>query len=240
VADAADRLKRELHPERGAVDWRPVERRRRAAAARVEAVERYARTSGCRRAALLAYFGERVGDCSGCDRCRGRDVPVLIDREAVRRLARLRRTIARAHSPWPGGLLDDATLARLAARPPGTVEELAAIPGVGVPVASRYGALLIAGLSPATRKAEPDPLLAALLGWRARTASALGIPPIELASERALRAIAAARPADVAGVAKAGGFGPRMRAKFGGEVAELVRAFGAPPNCPAGIGAGAG
>ncbi|HEX6645235.1 MAG TPA: RecQ family ATP-dependent DNA helicase [Gemmatimonadales bacterium] len=240
VADAADRLRRELRPEQGPVDWRPVERRRRAAAARIEAVERYARTSGCRRAALLAYFGERVRECSGCDRCRGRDAPVLTDRDAVRRLAGLRRAVARARSPWPGGLLDDATLARLAARPPASIEELAAIPGIGAPLASRYGALLVAGLSDFPSEREPDPLLAGLLAWRTRTAAALGIPPIELVSERALRAVAAARPPDAAGVAKAAGFGPRMRAKFGGEVAELVKAFEQDQECGSGIAAGAG
>jgi ATP-dependent DNA helicase RecQ len=52
---------------------------RRAALDKLAGVERYARARGCRRRALLAYFGE--GDaperCESCDRCLGRDNPVL-------------------------------------------------------------------------------------------------------------------------------------------------------------------
>src|SRR5205807_5435014 len=34
-------------------------------------MRRYVLTRRCRRRALLEYFGERPGSCSGCDRCRG-------------------------------------------------------------------------------------------------------------------------------------------------------------------------
>jgi superfamily II DNA helicase RecQ len=44
---------------------------RRAAQAKLGAVRRYAETRGCRRRALLAYFGEEAPRrCGGCDRCR--------------------------------------------------------------------------------------------------------------------------------------------------------------------------
>jgi ATP-dependent DNA helicase RecQ len=43
-----------------------VERRR----ARISAMQAYARSRGCRRAALLAHFGEALqGGCTGCDNC---------------------------------------------------------------------------------------------------------------------------------------------------------------------------
>jgi len=35
----------------------------------LEAMRRYVSTRGCRRAVLLAYLGERLATCSGCDRC---------------------------------------------------------------------------------------------------------------------------------------------------------------------------
>jgi ATP-dependent DNA helicase RecQ len=69
VLASVERLGRELHPERGRVDWRRVDRRRKAAVARIGAVERYARAPRCRRAALLEYFGERLIRCRGCDVC---------------------------------------------------------------------------------------------------------------------------------------------------------------------------
>jgi ATP-dependent DNA helicase RecQ len=86
VVASADRLRRELRPECGPVDWAPVEARRRAAERRIAAVERYASGPQCRRAALLAYFGERLAArCAGCDRCAR---PGLL--ESLRRTARTR------------------------------------------------------------------------------------------------------------------------------------------------------
>ena len=76
VAESIERLRAELKPERGAVDWKRVDARRAAALARIQAVERYARRRGCRRAELMGYFGERVGRCAGCESCAGRP-PVL-------------------------------------------------------------------------------------------------------------------------------------------------------------------
>src|SRR6185312_12108410 len=74
VRASAERLRRELRPDRGAVDWSGVVERRRRAEARISAVERYDKGSACRRRALVCYFGERLERCSGCDRCRHRAV----------------------------------------------------------------------------------------------------------------------------------------------------------------------
>ncbi len=239
VVDSADRLRRELHPERGEVDWRPVDRRRAAAQARIDAVERYARTRGCRRAAVLDYFGERAASCSGCDRCGRRDVPVLRDRAATRRLASLRRAVASVAAPWPGGLLDGETLARLAAHPPRTVEELAAVPGVGAPLAARFGRLLVDGLRDEAPPRDEAPVIHALLQWRDATAGALGIASIELMTERAIRAIAAAAPRDATTLARVGGLGPRAKAKFAAELVELIgRAVAQEKSEPASVVAG--
>lgn len=69
IVAAADRLAAELRPDRGIVRWAPVRRRKREAEKRLGAMVGYARGPTCRRAALLAWFGERVGACAGCDRC---------------------------------------------------------------------------------------------------------------------------------------------------------------------------
>jgi ATP-dependent DNA helicase RecQ len=70
VLESAERLAAELHPERGTPDFSRVRLRRRAAEERLEAMVRYAEGRGCRRSALVGYFGERLRRCSGCDRCR--------------------------------------------------------------------------------------------------------------------------------------------------------------------------
>lgn len=72
VRESAERLRKELRPQDGPVDWTRVDSRRTRALGRLETMERYARSSGCRRKRLLEYFGERAGNCSGCDRCGGR------------------------------------------------------------------------------------------------------------------------------------------------------------------------
>jgi len=70
VVESASRLARELRPEHGPVDWASIRRRIQAARRRLATMERYASAKRCRRRALVGYFGEVLGRCSGCDRCR--------------------------------------------------------------------------------------------------------------------------------------------------------------------------
>jgi ATP-dependent DNA helicase RecQ len=87
VRESAERLRRELRPAEGPVNWVTVERRKRKALGRLDTMQRYASSSGCRRRLMLEYFGERPGVCSGCDRC---DSPVDTDNagRSFRELAR--------------------------------------------------------------------------------------------------------------------------------------------------------
>jgi ATP-dependent DNA helicase RecQ len=77
------------------VDWRALERRRRAEMGRLEAMQGYSQTRACRRAFVLRYFGDpdARSSCQACDRCLGttadRSEPVST-RAAVAR-SRLRR-----------------------------------------------------------------------------------------------------------------------------------------------------
>jgi ATP-dependent DNA helicase RecQ len=72
VQASVDRLRAELRPGKGPVDWTGVRKRRDLARDRLKAMERYATTASCRREALLGWFGEKGVRCNGCDRCDGR------------------------------------------------------------------------------------------------------------------------------------------------------------------------
>ncbi len=69
VRSAVERLRGELRPDRGHVDWSRIRKRRRLALERLRCMRRYAGTRRCRRRVLLEWFGEHVRACGGCDRC---------------------------------------------------------------------------------------------------------------------------------------------------------------------------
>lgn len=65
-------LRRGLKPHALPVEWETIVRRRAVRLRRIDAVEAYARGTGCRRRALLGYFGEGApARCGNCDRCTG-------------------------------------------------------------------------------------------------------------------------------------------------------------------------
>ena len=68
VQESIERLRKELDPATGPGQWKQVRERRKRAAGRIAAMERYATTTNCRRGELLGYFGERLKECRGCDR----------------------------------------------------------------------------------------------------------------------------------------------------------------------------
>ena len=72
VLAAIDRLGEELRPDRRAVDWTGVRRRKREALRRLDAMVRYASSRDCRRRSLIGWFGESLRRCSGCDQCAPR------------------------------------------------------------------------------------------------------------------------------------------------------------------------
>lgn len=150
LRDAIERLRRELRPERGPVRWSAVRERRRAAEARITVMERYATGHHCRRAALLAYFGEAVPRCSGCDVCTPRQFDRLTPRRpagaVADRLGRLRLALGSRHTPWGGCILEPPVLRRLAERPPTTEAELVAVEGVGPLLGRRFGRTILRAL----------------------------------------------------------------------------------------------
>jgi len=60
------------------IDWAAIDRRRRADLQKLDAVQQYAYTKGCRRGFVLRYFGDPAArpSCSGCDNCLGTRVEV--------------------------------------------------------------------------------------------------------------------------------------------------------------------
>jgi hypothetical protein len=222
VLASADRLRRELHPERGPVDWSPVAERRRRAEARIAAVEAYATGRNCRRRMLVGYFGERLKRCAGCDRCRRRTITATHDPpEVLRRLARLQAAVGTCRGAWGAALLEPEVLLVLARRPPADACALADVPGVGPSLASRLGRAMLHALggTPAPRDGrQASARRLALEAWRRRTARASGVPEYAVLGNAALEALAIAEQPNLAVL------GPRARAKYAEELRSIVAA----------------
>jgi ATP-dependent DNA helicase RecQ len=229
VLESAERLRRELRPERGPVDWRPVSERRRKAAGRIRAVEEYARAGTCRRSRLVSYFGERLKQCAGCDCCGARATPPPVSHYVAARLTALRRALSRTKTAWGGCPLEPDVLLRLAKCPPADAAALADIPGVGPAMASRLGGAILgalAGGSPAaasTRPGERLSLLVSLQNWRARVAGELGVPAYVVLTDGILGAIAERKPQTRDDLARLPGIGPRSLAKFSDALLDITR-----------------
>ena len=60
------------------IDWDAIERRRKADLQKLDAMQQYAYTKGCRRGFVLRYFGDPAArtSCGGCDNCLGTRVDV--------------------------------------------------------------------------------------------------------------------------------------------------------------------
>ena len=225
VLASAERLRRELRPERGPVDWRGVNGRRKRAEFRIQAVEDYARESGCRRARLVGYFGERLTRCAGCDRCGRRLADPPRDPEVFARLSRLRSALAGKRTVWGGCPLEPQVLLRLARRPPSDAAALADVPGVGPALAQRLGGTILralAGNQLPQPVAPDDPTFASLRRWRADAARDLGVPAYSILSDKVLRSIVEDRPHSRLDLARIRGVGPRTLAKFGDDLLAIL------------------
>ncbi|MFL5473836.1 MAG: RecQ family ATP-dependent DNA helicase [Gemmatimonadales bacterium] len=224
VLQSAERLRRELRPDRGPVDWRPVSERRRKAEARIQAVAEYAHESRCRRARLVGYFGERLDRCSGCDCCGSKTRFAPENRDVSARLSRLRSALVPSKTPWGGCPLEPEVLLELARNPPATAAALADVPGVGPALAARLSGAILGALDGKSEEPLPSqhPLISALQQWRAGVARNMGVPAYTVLSDSALHSIAIQRPCTRLELAKVQGVGPRALAKFGDSLLELT------------------
>jgi ATP-dependent DNA helicase RecQ len=223
VRESAERLGRELRPDLGPVDWEPVRQRRRRAEDRLRAIEQYARGNGCRRRALVGYFGETLAACSGCDRCRADPAPRPLPSAVAARLGRLRQALGGKAGPWGGCLLEPDVLLRLARNPPASAGALADVPGVGPAMAQRYGATILGALGVEVgsgSRGERSAAEGALEEWRAAVAREMGVPAYVVLGDGALAQLAAGNA--VNGRFTRSGAGPRFRSKFDAELRRLL------------------
>jgi ATP-dependent DNA helicase RecQ len=221
VLESAARLAKELRPEKGAVEWEAVSRRRQHAEHRLRAMERYAREGACRRRALVGYFGERLARCAGCDRCRGEPASRPLPHAVAERLTRLRQALGGKSGPWGGCLLEPEVLLRLARNPPSDAGGLADVPGVGPAVAQTYGATILGalGVEPdrsAQGAGDESAAERALEEWRSAVAREMGVPAYVVLGDRALAQLA------VGATEPGKHLGPRFRAKFEKEIRRLL------------------
>jgi ATP-dependent DNA helicase RecQ len=233
VLQSAERLRRELHPERGPVDWRPLKQRRLRAEGRIQAIEDYAREAKCRRARLVGYFGQALTRCAGCDRCGMKSVRTPADPEVSARLTRLRQALGRRRAVWGGCPLEPEVLLRLAKRPPTNAAALADVAGVGAALAEKLGGTILGALSGGRPVAAVElnhtALFASLEEWRAGVAGQMGVPPYAVIPNAVLSAIAESCPRSRLDLSRVRGVGPRTLAKFGDDLLHLM----AEPEYPA-------
>lgn len=226
VRASAERLRRELRPETGPVNWHAVRDRRRRAEARILAVEAYASGRSCRRRVILDYFGERLDRCAGCDRCGSVRPAESLDCFVAARLAALRRAIGGRQGPWGGSLLEPDVLLHLARKPPASAAELAEAPGVGAALAGKFGGTILRALNsqpaPGRERSTASALRLSLEQWRTRVAASMGVPEYQILNDATVEALAAGQAHDRPSLARLPGVGPRTLAKFGDELLRLV------------------
>ncbi|WP_373046441.1 RecQ family ATP-dependent DNA helicase [Vulgatibacter sp.] len=155
------------------VDFEGMSARRERELSMLRRMTNYAYHQGCRRAYLLAYFGDRGTSCSGCDVCSGpKDPPPpheLEQRRTRRRggasspivddgpydgavfeaLREMRTTLAKAEGVPPYVVFNDRTLRAFARALPQTEEAFLAVAGAGPAKWERYGVHVLAAVAQA-------------------------------------------------------------------------------------------
>jgi ATP-dependent DNA helicase RecQ len=164
------------------------------------AMYRVAEAQGCRHAALVRHFDDRIAPCGhACDQCAPREL-ALAPAGAARRM----RSMGAGRVGT--GAADEGSL-------PGT--------GAGARGDAR---------SRPTTPAEADELFERLRALRKRIAAARGVPAYIVFHDSTLREIAAARPSDEDELRAIPGLGPRKLADFGALVLDAVRGGPPPPG----------
>jgi ATP-dependent DNA helicase RecQ len=171
-------------------------RRRDAERTKLDMMQRYAYSKGCRRTFILRYFGDPAapGRCDGCDNCLGNH------REAVVPSVRARFAVRRVVSPAAGapaaGRSPTADLGRRGTR---------------------------GGEKPAGLAHADERMFDALRTLRAEIAQRDGVPAYVVFPDRTLLEIAARRPQSVAALSDVRGVGPVKLERYGEEFLRVVR-----------------
>ena len=93
------------------IDWRATDRRRSADLSKLEAMQKYAYTPGCRRGFVLRYFGDPAARarCDSCDNCMGTHVKLDAAPRKTKR-AKVRTPVPEASRPGRRAVVDDVEL----------------------------------------------------------------------------------------------------------------------------------
>jgi ATP-dependent DNA helicase RecQ len=186
------------------IEWALLDRRRAADIAKLEAMQQYAYTRGCRRGFVLRYFGDPAAraKCEGCDNCLGthdaglRDAP----RAAKARPSRPPRQAADRR---------DRSMGRRGVRPAYGTED------VLVPAARERDDAPLEG-----RDAE---LFAKLRTLRGAIAKEEQVPAYVVFPDRTLAEMALRRPRSLDALGEIRGVGPVKLEKYGDRFLEIVR-----------------
>ena len=175
------------------VDWLGLDRRRRSETSKLDAMQKYAYHSGCRRQYVLRYFGDpaaHAGNCGGCDNCLG--VKHTIDPSAVPAAA----PKSRASRGTTGGARRVAS-------------------GTGAAPSIDPGELVMS--------AADERLFAALKSLRGEIARAESMPAYIVFPDRTLAELAVRRPRTLAAMGDVRGVGPAKLEKYGQRFLDALR-----------------
>jgi len=175
-----------------AVEWAAIDRRRRAELAKLDAMQKYAYTTGCRRAFVLRYFGDEAGrgTCGGCDNCLG--LHVGKERHAPGS-ARTRRERA---APMAGGQGSPRSRSLAAGTEP-------------------FAGSQARPASEIVLEGADARLFASLKALRSSIAREDKVPPYVVFSDRTLAELAARKPRTSAGFLEVRGVGQAKLEKYG-------------------------
>jgi ATP-dependent DNA helicase RecQ len=180
------------------IDWETINRRRKSDLAKLDAVQQYAYTRGCRRGFVLRYFGDPAArpSCGACDNCLGTHIAASGEPAAKRRARR-----GEAAAPAPR---------RPRARVVGTDDVLVRMEEPGGPEAP---ALDAAGTA----------LLVRLKELRTAIAREDKVPAYVVFPDRTLAELAVRRPRTLNAMVQVRGIGPAKLEKYGERFLTVLR-----------------
>lgn len=115
---------------------------------RLSALIAYCETEGCRRQALLSYFGEEAPACGNCDFCRAPAPASQGNKEGLfSALKQLRLSLAANRGVPAYRIFPDRTLQEMARKAPEDLEGFAALNGVGDAKLSEFGAIFLKAIA---------------------------------------------------------------------------------------------
>jgi ATP-dependent DNA helicase RecQ len=178
------------------IDWATIDRRRKADLQKLDSMQQYAYTKGCRRGFVLRYFGDPAArtSCAGCDNCLGTRVVVEAGAAPTMRRAGEKGRDKRRSTDAPA-----RSAARSPARSP--AEDLPALSGAD------------------------EGLLARLRDLRRTISREDQVPAYVVFPDRTLAEMAVRRPTNVNALGQIRGVGPAKIEKYGERFLEVLRSY---------------